>query len=277
MHPSNKIIHGLWIGERLSPLELLTLHSFIDKGHEFHLWIYEPLQNDLPEEVICQDANTIIPKEEIFTRQKGDSKKGFGKGSLALFSDLFRYKLLYEKGGWWVDMDVTCLKPFNIETEYYFRAHPILPMIGNVMKCPKNALVMLQTYEDVKEKCDSNTSDWLLSNKILNQKIQDLQLSNFIQSSLSNEDDWLEIERLLYAGHPVKSHWQFIHWMNEEWRSRGIQKDTHFSNSYLAKLFQQYGLNTKEQRVPFTSLGLYYLKEINRVIRTSIKKQVFKS
>src|SRR5262249_53705507 len=34
---------------------------------------------------------------------------GFGKGSPAAFGNLFRYKLLAERGGWWVDTDVVCL------------------------------------------------------------------------------------------------------------------------------------------------------------------------
>ena len=35
MDKSTKIVHGLWIGEELSNLELLTIHSFIHHGHEF--------------------------------------------------------------------------------------------------------------------------------------------------------------------------------------------------------------------------------------------------
>jgi len=33
------------------------------------------------------------------------------RGSLACFSDFFRYKLLAQEGGWWFDTDVVCLAP----------------------------------------------------------------------------------------------------------------------------------------------------------------------
>lgn len=34
-------------------------------------------------------------------------------GSLAVFADWFRYRLLAERGGLWVDTDVVCLRPFD--------------------------------------------------------------------------------------------------------------------------------------------------------------------
>ena len=40
--------------------------------------------------------------------------------SFAGFSNFFRYKLLLEKGGWWVDTDVVCLAPFDFPTPYVF-------------------------------------------------------------------------------------------------------------------------------------------------------------
>ena len=58
-----EIVHGLWIGNHLSLLELLCLHSFTAKGYSFHLWTYEALDNTLPKGVELKDANEIIPKE----------------------------------------------------------------------------------------------------------------------------------------------------------------------------------------------------------------------
>ena len=62
MRPENKVINGLWIGERLSAIELLTVKSFIANGHEFHLWVYHELDNVLLENVILKDASTSILK-----------------------------------------------------------------------------------------------------------------------------------------------------------------------------------------------------------------------
>ena len=40
--------------------------------------------------------------------------------SYAGFSNYFRYKLLLERGGWWVDLDTVCLKPFDFDDEFVF-------------------------------------------------------------------------------------------------------------------------------------------------------------
>lgn len=241
----NKIVHGLWIGKQLSSVELLTLNSFIHYGHEFHLWLYEPLENELPAGVVINNANEIIPRNEIFTRKYNDPQFNIGKGSVGSpFSDLFRYKLLYEKGGWWVDMDITCLQALNLESEYFFRAHPLLPMIGNVMKVPIRSELMLKTYEEVKNTCDENTKEWLLPNKILNKHIEELNLESFIRDDLSLTDWWEKVEVYIKTNRAIPKKWMFFHWMNEEWRIKNIDKNKLISESTIGKLAEFYGLET---------------------------------
>jgi hypothetical protein len=96
-------VNGLWIGPRLSPLERACVQSFLGKGHTFNLYVYESVEN-VPSGCTVCDATSIIPRSHVFTHSDGP-----GVGSLAGFSDLFRYKLLYEQGGWWTDLDVFCL------------------------------------------------------------------------------------------------------------------------------------------------------------------------
>src|SRR5256885_16951399 len=102
-------IHGLWIGRQLSKLEHLTMRSFLRQGHPFNLWIYDELEGEIPEGVVLHDASRILPSDRIFLKQQPDPGSIVGKKSYGPFSDLFRYKLLHDQGGIWVDMDVTCL------------------------------------------------------------------------------------------------------------------------------------------------------------------------
>ena len=165
----NRIVHGLWIGTRLSNLELLTLKSFVRHGHEFHLWLYNELENELPAGVVAEDASRIIPRRAIFRKKNIDDECGVGRGSYSSpFSDLFRYKLLYEHGGYWVDMDVTCLRPFNFKTPYLFRTHRV-GIVGNIMKCPRHSRVMCDTYEQVARNCNEQ-SEWLMPNRVLDRE-----------------------------------------------------------------------------------------------------------
>lgn len=107
------IIQGLWIGPRLSRFEYNSIKSYLMAGYEYHLYTYDKVEN-IPENVIIKDGNEILDKKEIF----------YYEGSIAPFSDLFRYKLLYERGGVWSDCDIICMKqmPEDAIHEYIFVA-----------------------------------------------------------------------------------------------------------------------------------------------------------
>ena len=97
-------IQSLWIGERVSKLEQLCMKSFMAHGHDFHLYAYNDIQS-VPQGVIVKDANEIIPEDQIHA---------YPAKELAARADWFRWELVAKKGGWWVDMDVVCLKPFDL-------------------------------------------------------------------------------------------------------------------------------------------------------------------
>jgi len=243
MDAANKIINELWIGNKLSKIELLTISSFLRMGHTFRLWTYEPLLTPLPTGVEICDASLIIPQSLVFS-YKNTNKYGHGKGSVAGFSDIFRYKLLYENGGWWVDMDVSCLKPFDFPESYFFRDHHELSMVGNVMKCPKHSELMKLCYEESIQSIDENNTDWHKPIEILNKHIAALQLQSFIKTGVSNPDQWDKTSRFVNYGDLLPQDWYFIHWQNEEWRSRNISKQDFYFKSTLAKLLEKYRLFT---------------------------------
>jgi hypothetical protein len=239
----NRVVHGLWVGSTLSNLEVLTLLSFVNNGHEFRLWTYDDFQSAVPRGVTLCDASNIIPKEKVFRRRHDDPVLGIGKGSIGSpFSDLFRYRLLYEHGGWWTDMDVTCLRPLSHEMPYYFRAHPILPVIGNVIKAPRESELMAAVIEESERRCDAGTLDWLLPNRILNHHIKVLGLQQYIRNEDGPRDWWEDIRPMVIGRRKPMPSWSFIHWMNEEWRSRGLNKDDMIKGSTLGNLAFLHGL-----------------------------------
>lgn len=250
----NRVVHGLWIGRTLSKMELLTIHSFIRHGHEFHLWLYDNLDTPLPKEVVIEDAGEIIPPSRIMQKADVDAESGVGKGSFSPFSDLFRYKLLYEKGGYWVDMDVTCLRPFHFDTPYVFRAHRV-GVVGNIIKCPPRSRLMKHLYEQVARELNPHSA-WLMTNRTLSQMVRRQRLTRYIRRDVWNEESWWDVIRPLVLGdQPIPSHWFAVHWINEFWRtlkeSGGIyrgqrlfdtvpDKDNPQPTSALARLYSQY-------------------------------------
>ena len=115
---SNKI-QGLWIGTELSNLEKLCINSFLKNGHSFYLYTYTDIAG-IPEGTTICDANQIIPEKDIFRYTCNCGPGCKHTGSLGGFANLFRYKLLFEKGGYWVDLDMVCLRHFDFNEKYIF-------------------------------------------------------------------------------------------------------------------------------------------------------------
>ena len=240
MDNSNLTVNSMWIGKTLSTCELLTIKSFINNGHRFVLWAYDEIETPLPEGTVVKDATEIIPREKVFSYNH-TNQFGHGKGSYAGFSDIFRYKLLYMYGGWWTDMDVTCLKPLDFDEEYVFRSHHSLPLVGNVMKCPQGSELMKKCYEEASEKVNADNRDWHLPIQILVDNVRALGLDSYVQK-ISNEDSWNVVRKMLAYNENVTSDWFVIHWVNEEWRRNKIDRFRFLKSSLFSELVIRNGV-----------------------------------
>lgn len=236
--PMRATVNGLWIQHTLSPLELLCIQSFMDNGFSFQLWTYTPGNINAPEGCIIRDANEIIPAENIFRYTK-INKHGHGKGSYAGFSDIFRYRLLYQHGGIWTDMDITCLKNFHLESDYFFRYHHKAGAVGNFMKCPPFSPLMEWCYNRAVKEINADNEDWMLPIRILNEGIERFHLEQYI-GQISNDDSFPVVASLLRSAPAIPAHWNIIHWMNEEFRRMDISKDICLSNSLLHQLYEKH-------------------------------------
>lgn len=161
------IIHQLWIGKELHALEILSSKTFLSFGYTVKLWVFEDVLN-IPDGVILCDANSIIPKSEIFY---------YDNGSPAGFANLFRYKLLYEKGGWWADNDMICVNSLPEEDEYVFAREKNKNLINNsIIKCPKKSDVLLELYETAramgKNIAICSTGPILLNSVVIKRKME---------------------------------------------------------------------------------------------------------
>jgi hypothetical protein len=235
---ASRAVNSLWIGDELSRLELLTLRSFVYHGHQFHLWLYEH-PREVPPGVTIRDANEILPEARIFRRSSDIPGLTTGQGSLGPFSDIFRFKLLYDQGGWWVDMDMTCLRPMDFRDQYVFRPHNEIGVMGNVMKCPQGSEVMRASFEEAGASVNGDTIDWLAAQRILSKNVQAYGLTQFVRS-LCNVDIWEEILPYIYMNLPLSPDWQIFHWCNERWQGEKIDKNSPIKGSSVEKLMRFY-------------------------------------
>jgi len=160
-------VNFLWIGDSIGKMEQLTLKSFLDHGHESVLWAYNTKLANVPAGVQVQDAREIIPEDRVFSYTgTGDCRKGSYGG----FSDIFRYYLLLKIGGWYCDMDVTCLNSFeeiDKSHELLFRPHVKTELVGNNMKTPKGCKVMEDCIVETEKVINTDNNSWIRPVEIL--------------------------------------------------------------------------------------------------------------
>jgi len=166
---NKEIVNTLWIGDSLNELSRLAIKSWINLGYKVHLWIYDPVNDPLleNENIQLKDAN------EIHRLNVGDCVKQ----DILPFSDLWRYKLLYNRGGIWLDADMVLLQRINnddiiISSEYTMRSgaykshRESVANIG-VLKFNKNNLFLKELIDKI---YDSKRKAELCDNMRLFQK-----------------------------------------------------------------------------------------------------------
>lgn len=121
----------LWVEGPLSYLEQLCIKSFLDAGHEVTLYHYGTIEN-VPKGTKVSHGDAILKRDDFI--QHGRT------GSLALFSDVFRYHLLTKcERTIWADTDAYCMKPFVTETGHYFGWESDSHINGGVLGLPQGS------------------------------------------------------------------------------------------------------------------------------------------
>lgn len=165
-------IYSLWISGKLSDVNLLTIRSFKAHGHELIIYAYD-LQG-MVGDCEVRDAREILPESEIFYYKNmngGGEQWKFGG-----IAERLKAEMLYQLGGWHIDLDVTCLKPFDEldKLEYVFAPHPS-GIIGNIIKAPAKSEFAKQYLAHTKT-IDENNRQWTKSFEGLNTAAKRLKL-----------------------------------------------------------------------------------------------------
>lgn len=229
------VIQSLWIGKKLTVMEKLSISSFLKNGHSFNLYIYEDVKG-IPEGVNIMDANKILPSKKIFKYKHYNSYAGF--------ANLFRYKLLYEKGGYWVDTDVICLREFDHDVDYVFAGERTkksffgkkLEVCNCIIKVPKESTIMKYCF-DVASKKNTDELIWGQTGPILLTKaINKFKMKTFVKDpEVFCPIDWWDWRHIISEkpNNTIYKNSDSIHLWNEMWRRDNIDKNTNFPESSI--------------------------------------------
>lgn len=214
-------------------MECLSINSFLRNKHSFHLYVYDEVKN-IPLGTIVKDANEIIPLADL-------NYKTFPK--LALFADFFRYKLLLDKGGWWVDLDTVCIKPFDFPEDYVFSSEVLNTGGSHVnngnIKAPKNSSLM-QLCWDKCSKMDIPKMRWGSSGPaLIRSSIHELGLQKYVKPPevFCPIPPW-DVPKLndSYANLVVPKSAHAVHLWNNFWEYYHMDKNTFSEGGLYAKL-----------------------------------------
>lgn len=133
---------SFWWGEKLTRYAAVCLRSFIDRGHSFDLYSFNP-DLAVPSGVRLRAATELFKIDDMFFYRTGR-----GNSSPSAFSNLFRYKLLADRGGWWVDTDVVCLASELPSFDTFFALQDENVINCAVMYFPAGHAAMIQCYEE---------------------------------------------------------------------------------------------------------------------------------
>ncbi|HKD80558.1 MAG TPA: glycosyltransferase [Candidatus Angelobacter sp.] len=243
---SDNVIQSLWIGPRLSSMEKLCIESFLHHGHEFHLYLYSSVDGVPARTTLC-DANKIVPSSRIFYYSEN--------GSCAGFANMFRYKLLLERGGWWVDTDTVCLRPFDFSESYIFSSESVVTeteslashhVNNGIIRTPPGTEFMRNNWEYCRQS-DSSSLKWGDTGpKLMARAIDQYSLGQYVQPPyVFCPIPFNEWNRVLVPG----IEWRFgaetkaVHLWNEMWRRNNCSKDAGYDPDCLYERFKSLYLN----------------------------------
>ncbi len=236
---SNSIIQSLWIGQELSPMEVMCIRSYLYHGHDFHLYVYNDNILHIPSGTTLMDANEIIPQRDMHIDLFG----GFVN-----FSNQFRYTLLLKKGGWWVDMDTVCLKPFDFKEDFIFSSEasdPYNRILVNTtyIKSLPNAKFLADCLDFIKSRGYEHIHWGELGVNLISRMIFRNNLNQFIKLP----ETFCPISVYQFSHLVSNTDYQILpdsyalHWWHEMWRRNGIDKyGTLDSESIFEKLKKRY-------------------------------------
>ena len=226
-------------------MEKTSIRSFLEKGHEFHLYTYDSIDG-IPKEVNVMEARKVLDGSSI--------NKCIDNKDYATLSDIFRYKLLFERGGIWVDTDIICVRPFNFEDEHVFASERVerqskfeieLPYrpVGCVIKAPAGSEIMHYCLKRSRQKEFENIEWAEVGPDLLDTAVEEFGMDECIYSPYKfcpipwwRWRDFIKKSGRVRMREKIKNHVlkpYSYHLWNSKWNDGGADKDKKYPENTI--------------------------------------------
>jgi len=246
-----KIVNSLWvgdyqskrylrIGEPLSPLQIISINSFIQKGFQYNLYVYGEVKN-IPKGVNVIDGNEILPESSIWYYNKG-----FNEGSPSAFSNEFRYKLLIQEGGLWADTDMVLLKELDLDRRYLFvsevdESKNQRVATGLMYSKDPNQKLFNECMDEIHLRDKDTLKHGDIGPNLFDYKVKELDLMDYVlEPSKFGNPNWDETYKFV-DGDEISEESIGIHLWNSRWKTDGLDPYTEYDkNCIYEKLKAKY-------------------------------------
>lgn len=267
---------SFWHGPPLTPLEQLSLRSFVDLGHQVVLYAYDPPVG-VPPGVVVEPADSIVPRSASFVLPGYDSQGGF-----IAFSNRFRFELLFQRGGWWVDLDVVCLRSDMPAPETFFaleqRGERPCEAGSAVLRFPPGHEMMRRCSEETRRLADAvrrrprgaEQSDFgLLGANVVERVAAELGLCDeAAEPGICYPLHWSEVRKLLSLEtaaeirERVDASWMIHLWSSNLRAASGDRWSAPPPGSFLGELYERHAIE-----LPRRSLARSLAEAVRRLHR----------
>ena len=145
--PPDHVVRCFWHGA-FSPYEAVCLSSFVTAGIAVELFSEAPIAG-LPVGVTRRNAREILDRDVAVYRHEFDGP------SPSLHSNHFRYALLEQSGGWWIDTDVMLMAASLPAVDMFVARQSDHELNGSAMRFPPGHPLIRAARERTADVLDS--------------------------------------------------------------------------------------------------------------------------
>ena len=232
-------VRTFWQGASIPLYQQACLVSFVRRGHRVEVFTYLG-ETNFPPGLHVRDAREILPEGSVLRSLPG--------GQTGIHAHLFRYAVLEQLGGWWIDPDVLLMQPDLPEGDIYiappdvFRRTPVA-----VLKFPAGHPLIAEA----RRRADLPGSDpaaWERAGSgLLSELLSDCDILSQAEEGLG-PISWLNVPDLFDPGRRedlrvAAAGSRFLHLQDEVWRRAGIPSGlAPPQGCYLAELLERHGI-----------------------------------